>query len=166
MGRAINARLKALRNMADPLSPSHACGKSRMGQHFINRRFQPTVPGLTDGQVPQGRHFLRNVPSLRDLIRRLPCRRLKPTVNKISSLRDWTCRTRAWPSRPAPLVPSSRFRLPPTAIDCHRTPRRWSCADDLLPRLAPSSQATPSSMKGKFGAAGHIATLPSPVRSP
>ena len=91
-----------------------------MGQHLINRRFQPTVPRLTNDQVPQGRHispllkgggglyappkdgeiptgicppaegaYSRNVPSLRDLVRRLPCRRLKPTVNKISSLRDW-----------------------------------------------------------------------------
>ena len=96
-----------------PFSPSHVFGKSRMGQHFINRRFQPTVLGLTHDQVPQGRHvatvcappkdgeipsgvfplaegaYSRNVPSLRDLVRRCSCRRLKPTVNKVSSLRDW-----------------------------------------------------------------------------
>ena len=40
-------------------------------------------------QVPQGRHFAHQVSSLRDLVEGHPCRRLKPTVNKVLSLRDW-----------------------------------------------------------------------------
>jgi len=134
--------IRAFPGIVCPFSPSHAFWKSRMGHHFINRRFQPTVLGCTRDQVPQGRHFpavcalrwrenprrnfpilrrgaytatpfqkgtsvsslrdlvrrlpcrrlkptVNKVPSLRDLVRRLPCRRLKPTVNKVSSLRDW-----------------------------------------------------------------------------
>jgi len=40
-------------------------------------------------QVPQGRHFSRQVSSLRDLVEEHPYRRLKPTVNKVLSQRDW-----------------------------------------------------------------------------
>ena len=55
------------------------------GQHFINRRLQPTV-GKHSRKVPQGRHFIRKVPSLRDSsCEKLRYRRLKPTVNKVLS---------------------------------------------------------------------------------
>ena len=64
------------------------------GQHFINRRFQSTaksnMPPLY--QVPQGRHsHLLKVSSLQDLRagQDARIRRLKPTVNKVLSLRDF-----------------------------------------------------------------------------
>ena len=71
----------------------YATGKSRTGQHFINRRFQPTIAQHTPSS-PAGTALCltlsTEVSSLRDLEECLPCRRLKPTVNKVLSLRDRT----------------------------------------------------------------------------
>jgi len=66
------------------------------GRHFINRGFQPTAWLHTEHQVPEGRHFTTvcfgpriQVSSRRDLeAGGCPFRGLKPTVNKMSSLRD------------------------------------------------------------------------------
>jgi hypothetical protein len=43
---------------------------------------------LTSQSSRDGTSWMK-VSSLRDSIERLPCRRLKPTVNKVLSLRDW-----------------------------------------------------------------------------
>ena len=62
------------------------------GQYFINRRFQPTEGTVYTRKVPQGRHFTFKISSLRDFGGRWCCllRRLKPTVNNMSSLRDFS----------------------------------------------------------------------------
>ena len=58
------------------MRPSEGWGNSAGGK---------TPGAYTDTPFQKG----ANVSSLRDLVRRLPCRRLKPTVNKVPSLRDW-----------------------------------------------------------------------------
>jgi len=71
------------------------------GGNFINRGFQPTVWPQLKCKVPEGRHLkpreksnVYKVPSLRDLpAGERPSRGLKPTVNKMSSLRDLSLRT-------------------------------------------------------------------------
>ena len=66
----------------------HTKDKSRRDNTLItagfNLRQESNAP-----QVPQGRHLgIDNVPSLRDLDLVGNSRRLKPTVNKVPSLRD------------------------------------------------------------------------------
>jgi hypothetical protein len=62
------------------------------GQHFINRRLQPTdMKTYPLYQVPQGRHIVAECRPCRAKRRgRFFFRRLKPTVNKVLSLRDFT----------------------------------------------------------------------------
>ena len=64
-------------------------GKSRRDNTLLTVGFNLRQYG-TYHQVPQGRHFSRQVSSLRDFIGRGPFRRLKPTVNKVLSLRDFS----------------------------------------------------------------------------
>ena len=65
-----------------------AFGKSRRDNTLLTVGFNLRQDG-THHQVPQGRHFAYQVSSLRDLVGGTPYRRLKPTVNKVLSLRDW-----------------------------------------------------------------------------
>jgi len=71
-----------------PEYPIKPIGKSRRDNTLLTVGFNLRQYGIYH-RVPQGWHFLRQVSSLRDLVEeRLP-RRLKPTVNKVLSLRDW-----------------------------------------------------------------------------
>ena len=66
----------------------YAFGKSRRDNTLLTVGFNLREHG-SHCQVPQGRHFMHEVSSLRDLVGGHPCRRLKPTVNKVLSLRDF-----------------------------------------------------------------------------
>jgi len=61
--------------------------KSRRDNTLLTVGFNLRQRG-THHQVPQGRHVAHQVSSLRDLAGGHRCRRLKPTVNKVLSLRD------------------------------------------------------------------------------
>ena len=71
-----------------PLNSNFEFRKSRRDNTLLTVGFNLRQDG-THHQVPQGRHFAQQVSSLRDLVEGRPYRRLKPTVNKVLSLRDW-----------------------------------------------------------------------------
>ena len=60
------------------------------GRYFINRRLQPADKGYSPPTSPARAALCNKVSSLRDLEKMsgIAIRRLKPTVNKILSLRD------------------------------------------------------------------------------
>jgi len=70
------------------LKLNYALGKSRRDDTLLTVGFNLRERD-TYYQVPQGRHVTHQVSSLRDLVGGRLYRRLKPTVNKVLSLRDW-----------------------------------------------------------------------------
>jgi len=71
-----------------PYNSNYEIGKSRRDNTLLTVGFNLRQYS-TYHQVSQGRHFARQVSSLRDLVEGHLYRRLKPTVNKVLSLRDW-----------------------------------------------------------------------------